>query len=52
VAERRDGDPSRLVASSDRARDLLDWQPQFPALQDIIASAWSWHQTHPKGYAK
>ena len=47
---RRAGDPARLVASSDRIRDELGWAPQFPALEQIIDSAWRWHQRHPDGY--
>ena len=50
VAPRRAGDPSRLVASSERIRRELEWQPRIPALRDIIASAWEWHRTHPYGY--
>ncbi len=50
VAPRRPGDPSRLVASSARIRRELGWQPQIPHLRDIIASAWAWHQSHPRGY--
>jgi UDP-glucose 4-epimerase len=41
---RRPGDPARLVASSERARVQLGWQPNHPALEDIIASAWAWHK--------
>ncbi len=48
---RRPGDAPRLVASSERIRRELGWQPQFPDLRDIIASAWEWHRTHPDGYA-
>lgn len=48
---RRAGDPSALVASSQKARDVLGWQPQFPDIRDIVASAWEWHNTHPRGYA-
>jgi UDP-glucose 4-epimerase len=47
---RRAGDPARLVASSERIRRELGWEPQFPDLKDILASAWEWHRTHPKGY--
>ncbi len=50
VAPRRAGDPSRLVASSERIRRELGWQPRIPDLHDIIASAWEWHRTHPHGY--
>lgn len=48
---RRDGDPARLVASSEKIRRELGWQPQYPHLKDIIASAWEWHKSHPEGYA-
>ena len=47
---RRPGDPSRLVASSERIRAELGWNPQHADLQDIISSAWDWHKSHPKGY--
>ena len=50
-APRRDGDPARLVASSEKIRRELGWQPQYPHLKDIIASAWEWHKSHPEGYA-
>jgi UDP-glucose 4-epimerase len=42
-APRRPGDPATLVASSDRARHRLGWQPRFVSLDDILASAWQWH---------
>jgi UDP-glucose 4-epimerase len=41
---RRPGDPARLVASSERAKKELGWQPRFPELDQILASAWEWHQ--------
>jgi UDP-glucose 4-epimerase len=47
---RREGDSARLVASSDKIRRELGWTPQHPALQEIIQSAWDWHQGHPNGY--
>jgi UDP-glucose 4-epimerase len=49
---RRPGDPPVLVASSERIRRELGWQPRFPALRDIVQTAWSWHLTHPAGYAE
>ena len=49
---RRAGDPPVLVASSDRIRRELHWKPQFVKLEDIIGSAWSWRQQHPRGYKK
>lgn len=50
AASRRAGDPSRLVATSDKARRILGWNPQQSDLATIIQSAWDWHQKHPDGY--
>lgn len=50
-APRRAGDPATLVASSDRIRERLGWEPGFPDLEQIVATAWEWHRTHPEGYA-
>ncbi len=47
---RRAGDPPVLVASSDRIQRELHWTPKFTKLEDIIGSAWSWRQQHPRGY--
>jgi UDP-glucose 4-epimerase len=47
---RRPGDPPLLVASSDKIRQELGWQPRYPGLRDIVQSAWSWHEAHPQGY--
>ena len=47
---RRAGDPSTLVASSQKAREILGWKPRYTELETIIASAWKWHQSHPNGY--
>ncbi len=48
---RRAGDPAQLIASSDKARSILGWKPQHADLEEIIATAWKWHSTHPNGYA-
>ena len=50
VGPRRAGDPATLVASSDRIKTELGWQPQFQDLGMIIESAWRWMQNHPDGY--
>lgn len=50
VGPRRPGDVATLVAGSTKIRRELGWQPQFPRLHDIIASAWAWHQRFPHGY--
>jgi UDP-glucose 4-epimerase len=43
-ADRRPGDPPALVGSSDRARQILGWNPQYADLHQILAHAWNWHQ--------
>lgn len=48
---RRAGDPPQLVGDSRKAREVLGWDPQFPEIEKIIESAWSWHQKNPNGYA-
>ena len=50
IAPRRPGDPDSLVAASDKAREVLNWQPKYDDVHDISATAWQWHSTHPKGY--
>jgi UDP-glucose 4-epimerase len=47
---RRPGDPPRLVASAEKAVKELGWRPRFAKLEDIVSSAWRWHQKFPKGY--
>ena len=47
---RRPGDPPRLVASAEKAMRELGWKPKFSKLEDIVATAWAWHQKHPHGY--
>lgn len=47
---RREGDPSTLIASSEKAKQVLGWDPQFADLETIIDTAWKWHQSHPQGY--
>ena len=48
---RRPGDPAALVASSEALRRETGWQPRFAALDDIVRTAWAWHEGHPRGYA-
>ncbi len=52
VQERRAGDPAILIASSDKARSILGWKPQFDLLEKIIGDAWHWHKNHPNGYSR
>jgi UDP-glucose 4-epimerase len=44
VRPRRAGDPARLVASSELAKEELGWEPRYTELEDILESAWAWHQ--------
>ena len=47
---RRSGDPSMLIASSAKAKEVLGWNPQYADLETIIGTAWKWHKSHPNGY--
>jgi UDP-glucose 4-epimerase len=47
---RRPGDPPRLIASSEKIKREVGWQPQFQNIEKIIESAWKWHQKFPRGY--
>jgi UDP-glucose 4-epimerase len=50
IGPRRPGDPPVLVASSEKARRVLGWEPRHPDLESIVASAWDWMRRHPDGY--
>lgn len=50
VAPRRMGDPSSLVASADKAKEILGWSPKTTEIKEIIRTAWDWHVSHPNGY--
>lgn len=45
LGSRRPGDPAILLASAERAMRELNWRPQYPQLQEIVNSAWQWHQS-------
>lgn len=47
---RRPGDPAQLVASAEKAKRILGWQPQYDDLDTILTTAWNWHSRHPRGY--
>jgi UDP-glucose 4-epimerase len=42
--DRRPGDPSILVGSSEKAQKILGWSPKYPDISQIITHAWQWHQ--------
>ncbi|WP_138420120.1 UDP-glucose 4-epimerase GalE [Aquibacillus sediminis] len=52
IGDRRAGDPSTLIASSDKAKQVLGWQPTRTSIDRIIQDAWTWHAQHPSGYRK
>ncbi len=51
VSDRRPGDPACLIADSSLAQSTLNWRPNYVAIDDIVATAWRWHRSHPHGYA-
>jgi UDP-glucose-4-epimerase GalE len=50
IGPRREGDPPVLVASAQRAAEVLGWRPKRPSLDEIIGSALEWRRRNPKGY--
>ena len=50
MAARRPGDPPVLVASSARIAELTGWQPRFPDIDEVVRTAFAWHEAHPLGY--
>ncbi len=49
-SQRRPGDPPVLIASPEKIRRRLGWNPQYGKLEEIIETAWRWHRTHPRGF--
>jgi UDP-glucose 4-epimerase len=52
IAPRRAGDPAVLIASSEKAKRELGWEPKYPSLEEIITHAWNWHKNNPNGFEK
>ena len=50
IGERRLGDPAKLVASSQKAKEILGWTPEFDDVKTMIGDAWNWHKNHPNGF--
>src|ERR1051325_317678 len=50
TAPRRPGDPARLIASAEKIKRDLGWEPKFQDLRVIIETAWDWLCAHPQGY--
>ncbi len=49
-APRREGDPDALYADSTKAKTELNWEIKYTNVEDIIATAYNWHSTHPNGF--
>jgi UDP-glucose 4-epimerase len=52
IGPRRPGDPDALIASSTKAEQVLKWNRKYHNIEDIVATAWKWHQANPHGYNK
>src|SRR6266478_1909991 len=52
VVPRRPGDPAVLIASSEKIKRELGWEPEFQDLRLIIQSAWNWLARHPGGFSE
>ncbi|NBJ68262.1 MULTISPECIES: UDP-glucose 4-epimerase GalE [Clostridia] len=50
IGKRRAGDPSALIATSEKAKRILGWNPERTLITKIIQDAWNWHVGHPNGY--
>ena len=48
--DRRAGDPGTLIASSEKIKELLGWDPKFSNVADVIKDAWKLHTSHPDGF--
>ncbi|WP_028783935.1 UDP-glucose 4-epimerase GalE [Thalassobacillus devorans] len=52
IGERRIGDSSTLIASSEKAKRILGWDPKKTSISKIFEDAWNWHSSHPLGYGR
>ena len=52
ICERRAGDPAKLIASSLKAKNILNWEPKYMDVEEVIGSAWNFHKNNPKGFGK
>lgn len=50
ITPRRAGDPAQLIASSEKAKEILGWKPEHNSLEEIISTAWNWHKNHLNGF--
>ena len=45
IIERREGDPASVVAASEKAREILGWEPEYTDVSKIIETAWNWYRS-------
>jgi UDP-glucose 4-epimerase len=50
ISSRRAGDPAKVWADSSKAQSELGWSPKYTNIEEIVATSWNWHSTHPDGY--
>ena len=50
ISERRAGDPAILVASNEKAKEVLNWTPIHSNIEEILQDAWNYHVKNPNGY--
>lgn len=50
ISERRAGDPAILIASPEKAKKILGWEPKYTDVTTIFETAWKWHVKNPTGY--
>jgi len=51
LGDKRDGDPAKLIASSEKAQQVLGWKRKYTKVEDIISSAWKFHQMNKDGFS-
>ncbi|MEQ8850665.1 MAG: UDP-glucose 4-epimerase GalE [Phycisphaerales bacterium] len=49
-ADARPGDPAVLIATPEKITRELGWKPKYTDIEDIIRTAWAWHERYPQGY--
>ena len=52
IVDRRPGDPGTLIATPELIARELGWEPRYPSIDAIVATAWRWHESHPDGYGQ
>lgn len=50
IEKRRAGDPARLIAKSEKSKNILKWEPKHSSIKNIIKTAWNYHKNNPNGF--